>query len=180
MCLYVLPCPWMNESQNTGVQTLPLSLEGGFAPPGIYFISQQRVMHIGHMDSDLVCAACLETAFNISVFAETAQNLTVCDGPLAVRANCHSLAVCRISSQRFIDSEFIFGDVVIQYGKIATDNTVLLQLCGYAVVCGVVLTDNDAPCCISVDPMDDARAHNAVDPGQTVAAVIHNCIDKRP
>ena len=79
----------MNKTQYTGVQALPLSDERGFPSSRIYFIPQQRVMHMGHMNTDLMSPPCLEPAFHIGVLSEPFKDSAVCHCSLAVASHSH-------------------------------------------------------------------------------------------
>ena len=158
------------------MQALSLRHKRGFSASRIYLISQQRMMNMCHMDTDLMCSSCFKTTLHIGILPESLENLAVGHSLLPVASHSHTLPILGIPSQGSIYSEFIFRNVVVQNGKIAPHDTVLLKLGCDAVMGCVVLADYHASGGVSVNPVDDAGAHHAVDTGEAVAAVVQNCI----
>ena len=53
-----------------------------------------------------------------------------------------------------------------------------LQLFRDAVVGQIVFAGDHDACSVPVDPVNNARTENAVDPGETSSAVMHECVDQ--
>ena len=83
-----------------------------------------------------------------------------------------------MSSYRRIDSSLIFFDVSLHNCTISSFDTVLLELLCKVSVGSVLLADKKCPCCVLVDPVHDSGAQNAIDPGEMLTAVRHDCIDQ--
>ena len=146
------------------MQTLSFCLKRRLSLSGVDFVSEKRVMDIRHMDANLMSPAGLQPAFYVGEVTETPQHFTVCNGSLSIRPDRHLLSLFGISSDRPVNGEFIFRDIVIQYGVIAPYDRVLLELRRNTAVCCVILTDDDTSCSVSVDSVDDPRSKDTVDP----------------
>ena len=160
------------------MQTLSFCLKRRLSLYGVDFVSEKRVMDIRHMDANLMSPAGLQPAFYVGEVTETPQHFTVCNGSLSIRPDRHLLSLFGIPSDGLVDSEFVFRDIVVQDGVITSYDRVFLELRRNTAVRRVILANDDASGSVSVDPVDDPRSKDTVDPGERVAAMIHHGIDK--
>ena len=130
------------------------------------------------MNADLVCAACLQAAFDIGVVPEPLQDLYVGDSIFAVGTDCHFFAVGGIPADRTGNRQSIFLYVSQDDRPVSAHNGMIGQLQSYTAMGGVIFADDDTAGGILVDPVDYARPEYAVDSGKAVAAVKKNGIDK--
>src|SRR5699024_12405104 len=73
----------MKESQNHGVQTLPLESKGTFCRP-VNLIPEQRMTAMGHVHPDLMRPAGFQPALDIRVIAEPFQYPAMSESHFAV------------------------------------------------------------------------------------------------
>ncbi len=63
-------------------------------------------------------------------------------------------------------------------GLVPAGNGMLFELGGNGAVCHIILTCNDDPGGIHIDPVHDARTHDSADAGQLVLAMVHKAVYK--
>ena len=98
----------------------------------------------------------------------------------ALQNDSHALPVPGISADISCDCSFIFPDISVDNTPVAPRDGMGLKLRSYVAMGGVVLAYDKGAGRILVDPMDDTRPQLSVDTGQTVSAVIHDRVYKRP
>ena len=119
-----------------------------------------------HMNTDLVCTTCFQTAFNISCLSKTLKYFIMCDCLFAVfMVDCHFFAVCRMTADRCIDSSFIFFEVSLHNRAITAFDAVFLELFGKVTVYDIIFADQKRTGGIFVNSVYNTWAKHSVNTG---------------
>ena len=169
------------------MEALPLceDREGIGSPAGVDFVTQDRVMHGGHVDADLMGPAGLEDTFHVRVVPEAFQDAYVRHSGLPGGVHGHLLAVLRVPADRAVDRELLLPDPVMDDRQVLPADAVFLELRRDGGVGRVVLADDERACRVAVDAVHDAGPQDAVDPGQgagpglRIQAVMHDGVHER-
>ena len=138
------------ETEDHRVKTLSLQMERACSSCGISFISQQRMMDICHMDSDLMCPAGLQTAFHVGVIPVSLKHMDMCHRGLSVRRHGHFFAVFRVSAHRSVNGQIIFPDCSVNNRPVSSRDTVFFQLLRDGLMRVIILADNNRTCLIGL------------------------------
>lgn len=89
----------MDESQNAGVKGLAAETAYGTLGRPVHSVPQKGMADTGHVDANLMGAACLQPALHMGVLSETVQNPVMGYGILAVLViDAHLLALHRMAA----------------------------------------------------------------------------------
>ena len=116
----------MHKSQNPGMECL--AFQGTVSAAGaVYRITEKRIPDARHVHANLMRAARLQAAFNVSMAAEAFQNAVVGDGFFAVFViDRHSFAVGNMSSDGGIYRSFVPGKDAVNDGFITPCDGMIL------------------------------------------------------
>ena len=143
-------------------------------------VTQKGMSDMCHVDTNLMCAASLQSAFDIIEFVvQMVEDTVMGDCPLpGFRYDFPLLSIYRMSADRFVDRPLFFGKIVLHDGMVCSVYRVCPKLLGQAEMGVVIFTDDERSSRVFVDPVDDAGTQHSVDTGQMIPTVIHDGVDQ--
>ena len=134
-----------------------------------------------HVDTDLVRSTRLQAALDMGEILKPCKHLVMghC-GFSVVIIDCHLLPILWASPDRFVDHSLIVLQGSVNNRLITAGDGMLLELCRYGIVGEIILACNDDAGGVHIDPVDDSRAQNSVDPGEVFLTVKHQRIHQCP
>ncbi len=127
-----------------------------------------------HVDTDLMCAAGLQPAFDLVEFVvQVVQDTVMGDCPLpGFRYDFPLFSIYRMPADRFVDCSLFSGKIVVHDGVVCSVDRVCTKLLGQAEMSAVIFAHDERAGCIFIDPVDDAGPQDSIDAGQTISTVI--------
>lgn len=165
-------------------RTLPQPVHLGLKPCGVKGIGHKRGPDRGHMDPDLMGATGLQPAGEGTCRPKRFTGFIVGDGGFAVSAYGKALPVGRVAAQRPINGA-CWGMGRSPYERLITPGewavaAMVGKLRGETLVGCIGFGHHHDAGGVLVEPVDDARAHDATDAGQAIPAVGEQRIDECP
>ena len=115
----------------------------------------------------------------MGVLPETVQNPVMGYCILAVLIiDAHFLALHRMAANGRVHGPLILCNDAMDNRLVPAGNGVFLELGSDGAVGHIIFTRYDDPGGIHVDPVHDARPHDAVDTGQLVLTMVHEAVYK--
>ena len=145
----------VEKPQTHRVEALPL--QTGHCPfVAVHCVAQNRMTGVGHVNADLVGAACFQTAFHIGEALIPLQHLPVGHGTAAVGDHGHFLAVDRMAADGGIHGAAVLTQVSGDDAAVDPAEGVILQLIRETLMGKVVFRGDDEAAGVPVDAVDDA------------------------
>ena len=183
MELHVFSCGRMDKTERAGMKQLAAHFYSlyfvGLLSWSVELIADERVVDICHMHPYLVGPSGLKLCPDECVLPESLKHFYMRYGIFrrgAVYGVTH--AVSLIASYRFIDSQFVFPDVVIYESGVLSCDAVLFELRGKRLVRFIVFGYHEKSAGVLVYPVDYARADDSVNRRKGVSHVIHYRVDQ--
>ena len=131
------------------------------------------------MYADLMRPPCLQRKFAEGIIPEAPEHPVMRNSLFSPGLHdSHLFPILRVSPDIALDRSGIVPDNAADDPVIDPGHGVYLKLFRNLSVCRIVLADDERTGRVFIDPVDDARPQNAVDPGKTLSAVIEDCIYK--